>query len=80
MALKYSKAIIGNVSLDNSTRIKKKLVSHVGPLISESGIKNEKDAQYIYNNTGIKNFLIGETLLLSNNIKALMKDILTIKI
>jgi indole-3-glycerol phosphate synthase len=89
MALKYSKAIIGinnrdlktlNVSLDNSTRIKKKLVSHVGPLISESGIKNEKDAQYIYNNTGIKNFLIGETLLLSNNIKALMNDILTIKI
>ena len=40
----------------------------------------KSDAQYIYNNTGIKNFLIGETLLLSNNIKALMKDILTIKI
>ena len=68
-ALKYREAIIGinnrnlktlNVSLDNSINIKKKLKNHKGPLISESGIKNKKDAQYIYDSTGIKNFLIGE--------------------
>ena len=34
--------------------------------ISESGIKNEDDAKYIYEKTGIKNFLIGESLLKSD--------------
>ena len=78
MALKYSKAIIGinnrdlktlNVSLDNSTRIKKKLVSHVGPLISESGIKTKNELLDLSNKTSIKTFLIGESLLknLDNN-------------
>ena len=40
------------------------LKNHKGPLISESGIKDEKDAKYIYEKTGIKNFLIGESLLI----------------
>jgi indole-3-glycerol phosphate synthase len=31
------------------------------------GIKDEKDAKYIYEKTGIKNFLIGESLLKSDN-------------
>jgi len=88
-ALKYSEAIIGinnrdlktlNVSLDNSVRIKKKLTSHQGPLISESGIKNQNDAQYIYDNTGIKNFLIGESLLVNNEPSKLIKDILSINV
>jgi indole-3-glycerol phosphate synthase len=87
LALKYSEAIIGinnrdlktlNISLDNSIRIKKKLTSHKGPLISESGIKNQKDAQYIYDNTGIKNFLIGESLLASGEPEQLIKKILSI--
>ena len=87
LALKYSEAIIGinnrdlktlNISLDNSIRIKKKLTSHKGPLISESGIKDKKDAQYIYDNTGIKNFLIGESLLANNEPSRLIKDILSI--
>jgi indole-3-glycerol phosphate synthase len=87
LALKYSEAIIGinnrdlktlNISLDNSIRIKKKLTSHKGPLISESGIKNQKDAQYIYDNTGIKNFLIGESLLNSIETNKLIKEILSI--
>jgi indole-3-glycerol phosphate synthase len=86
-ALKYSKAIIGinnrdlktlNVSLDNSVRIKKKLTTHQGPIISESGIKNKNDAQYIYDNTGIKNFLIGESLLADAQPSRLIKDILSI--
>ena len=89
LALKYSEAIIGinnrdlktlNISLDNSIRIKKKLTSHKGPLISESGIKNQKDAQYIYDNTGIKNFLIGESLLANGEPSKLIKDILSISL
>ena len=87
MALKYSDAIIGinnrdlktlNISLDNSIITHKKLSSHLGPLISESGIKNQKDAQYIYDNTGIKNFLIGESLLASGEPGKLIKEILSI--
>ena len=88
-ALKYSDAIIGinnrdlktlNISLENSVRIKKKLTSHKGPLISESGIKNKNDAQYIYDNTGIKNFLIGESLLANSKPNKLIKDILSISL
>mgnify|MGYP006113026887 CR=1 FL=1 len=88
-ALKYNEAIIGinnrnlktlNVSLDNSVRIKKKLTSHQGPLISESGIKNKNDAQFIYDNTGIKNFLIGESLLVNDQPSKLIKDILSISL
>jgi indole-3-glycerol phosphate synthase len=86
-ALKYKDAIIGinnrdlkslEISLDNSIKIQKKLVSHKGPLISESGIKNKIDAQYIYDNTGIKNFLIGESLLASGETRKLIKEIMSI--
>ena len=89
LALRYSEAIIGinnrdlktlNISLDNSIRIKKKLTSHKGPLISESGIKDKKDAQYIYDNTGIKNFLIGESLLANSEPSRLIRDILSINL
>ena len=86
-ALKYEEAIIGinnrdlrslKISLKNSVRIQKKLVSHKGPLVSESGIKNKIDAQYIYDKTGIKNFLVGESLLASGDTKKLIKGILSI--
>jgi len=88
-ALKYKEAIIGinnrdlkslEVSLDNSVKIQKKLISHKGPLLSESGIKNKADAQYIYDNTGIKNFLIGESLLSSDEPSKLMNEILSINL
>jgi indole-3-glycerol phosphate synthase len=88
-ALKYKESIIGinnrnlkslEISLDNSLKIQKKLTSHKGPLVSESGIKNRKDAQYIYDNTGIKNFLIGESLLASGESGELIKEILTINL
>ena len=36
-------------------------------------LKDEKDAKYIYEKTGIKNFLIGESLLKSDNTAELMK-------
>jgi indole-3-glycerol phosphate synthase len=89
LALKYSEAIIGinnrdlktlNISLDNTVKIQKKLISHKGPLISESGIKNRKDAQYIYDNVGIKNFLIGESLLSSGKPGKLIQEILSINL
>ena len=88
-SLKYKEAIIGinnrdlknlEISLDNSVRIQKKLVSHKGPLISESGIKNEMDAQYIYDKTGIKSFLIGESLLANGETGKLIKEILSINL
>ena len=86
-ALKYERALIGinnrnlktlDVSIDNTISIFKILKNHKGPLISESGIKNENDAKYIYEKTGIKNFLIGESLLKSDNTAALMKRIIQI--
>jgi indole-3-glycerol phosphate synthase len=86
-ALKYEEAIIGinnrnlkslEISLDNSVKIQKKLVSHKSPLVSESGIKNKIDAQYIYDKTGIKNFLIGESLLANSENEKLIKEILSI--
>ena len=52
--------------------------AHKGPLLSESGIKDEKDAQYIYEKTGIKNFLIGESLLKSDKPSELMKKFIQI--
>ena len=88
-ALKYNEAIIGinnrdlktlDVSLSNSVKIQKKLISHKSPLISESGIKNKNDAQYIYDNTGIKNFLVGESLLSSGEPNKLIKELLSINL
>ena len=70
-ALKYDQALIGinnrnlktlEVSINNTISIFEIIKSHNEPLISESGIKNEFDAKYIYEKTGIKNFLIGESL------------------
>ncbi|MDC0449937.1 indole-3-glycerol phosphate synthase TrpC [Pelagibacteraceae bacterium] len=89
LSLKYNQAIIGinnrnlktlDISLDNSINIKKKLTSHKGPFVSESGIRNQKDAQYIYDKTGIKNFLIGESLLASGEPGKLIKGILSINL
>ena len=64
-ALKYDQAVIGinnrnlktlDVSIDNTISIFEAVKAHKGPLLSESGIKNEKDARYIYEKTGIKKF------------------------
>jgi indole-3-glycerol phosphate synthase len=86
-ALKYEKALIGinnrdlktlNVSIKNSVTIYEILKNHKGPLISESGIKNADDAKYIYEKTGIKNFLIGESLLNTSHPAEKMKKIIQI--
>ena len=89
IALKYKNALIGinnrnlktlEVSINNTITIFKTIKDHQGPIISESGIKNAKDAQYIYDKTGIKNFLIGESLLSSDNPVELIKKIRQIKL
>jgi indole-3-glycerol phosphate synthase len=81
-ALKYDQALIGinnrnlktlDISINNTISMFEILKNHKGPLISESGIKDEKDAKYIYEKTGIKNFLIGESLLKSGNTAELMR-------
>jgi indole-3-glycerol phosphate synthase len=86
-ALKYKKALIGinnrnlktlDISINNTISIFEILKNHDGPLISESGITNEDDAKYIYEKTGIKNFLIGESLLKSDNTAELMRRFIQI--
>ena len=81
-ALKYENSLIGinnrnlktlDISINNTISIFETLKEHNGPVISESGIKNETDAKYIYEKTGIKNFLIGESLLKSDNPAELLK-------
>ena len=87
MALKYDRALIGinnrnlktlDVSINNTISIFEVVKAHKGPLLSESGIRNEKDAKYIYDKTGIKNFLIGESLLKSDKPGELMKRLIQI--
>jgi len=87
IALKYKGALIGinnrnlktlEVSINNTISIFEAIKSHQGPIISESGIKNENDVKYIYEKTGIKNFLIGESLLNSDNPGELIKKIVQI--
>ena len=86
-ALKYERALIGinnrnlktlEVSINNTLSIFEVVKSHKEPLISESGIQNEDDAKFIINKTGIKNFLIGESLLKSDNPSELMKRLIQI--
>ena len=62
-----------DISINNTISIFETLKEHKGPIISESGIKTETDAKYIYEKTGIKNFLIGESLLKSDNPAELLK-------
>ena len=87
MALKYDQALIGinnrnlktlDISINNTISIFEAVKAHKGPLLSESGIKNEKDAKYIYDKTGIKNFLIGESLLKSDKPEVLMRKLIQI--
>ena len=87
IALKFDQAIIGinnrnlktlEVSLNNTISIYEVVKVHKGPIISESGIRNENDAKYIYDKTEIKNFLIGESLLKSDNPGELMKKLIQI--
>ncbi len=86
-ALKFDQALIGinnrnlktlEVSLNNTVSIFEVIKTHKNPIISESGIKTANDAKYIYEKTGLKNFLIGESLLKSNKPAELMRSLIQI--
>ena len=77
-ALKFKNSLIGinnrnlktlKTEINTTYDIHDVLVSHSGPLISESGIKTKDELLEIANKTSIKTFLIGESLLkdLENN-------------
>jgi len=77
-ALNFKEALIGinnrnlktlKTDLNTTYDIHDILVSHSGPLISESGIKTKDELLELNKNTKIKTFLIGESLLknLDNN-------------
>jgi indole-3-glycerol phosphate synthase len=77
-ALNFKEALIGinnrnlktlKTDLNTTYDIHDILVSHSGPLISESGIKTKDQLLELNKNTKIKTFLIGESLLknLDNN-------------
>ncbi len=78
-ALKYKEAIIG-INNRNLTTLKTDinityklyeiLSNHPQPLICESGIKSKNEIEEIIKKTKINNFLIGESLLKSSNIKS----------
>ena len=56
------------------------LIDHPGPIVSESGIKSEKEVGEIVKKAKINNFLIGESLLKDLNKKtSLLKRILQIR-
>ena len=77
-ALKFQNALIGinnrnlktlKTDINTTFDINDVLVSHKGPLISESGIKTKDELLKLSKKTSIKTFLIGESLLknLDNN-------------
>ena len=77
-ALRFKDALIGinnrnlktlKTDIKTTFDIHDVLVSHSGPLISESGIKTKDELLELSNKTSIKTFLIGESLLknLDNN-------------
>jgi len=77
-ALNFKEALIGinnrnlktlKTDLNTTYDIHDVLINHVGPLISESGIKTKDELLSLRDKTKIKTFLIGESLLknLDNN-------------
>ena len=82
-ALSFENSIIGinnrnlktlKVSLNTSVNLSKILKSHNNPLICESGIHTQADIKFILENAKICNFLIGESLLKSENIGLKLKE------
>jgi len=77
VALSFEDSLIGinnrnletlEISLNNSIKLSKILNSHKNPLICESGIHTAEDLRFIIKNAKIHNFLIGESLLKSQDI------------
>ena len=86
-ALEFDKAIIGinnrnlkdlKTDIKTTLQLYKILSSHSCPIVSESGFKSEKDVKEIIDQTGIINFLIGESLLKNIEGTSLLKKIVQI--
>ena len=84
IALSFEDSLIGinnrnlktlEISLDTSVKLSKILNSHKNPLISESGIVSAENVKFIIDNAKIHNFLIGESLLKSQNIGLKIKEL-----
>ena len=89
IALSFEDSLIGinnrnlktlKVSLDTSVKLSKILHSHKNPLISESGIVSAENVKFIIENAKIRNFLIGESLLKSQNIALKIKELSQISV
>ena len=83
IALSFKDSLIGinnrnlntlEVSLNTSVKLSKILNSHQNPLICESGIHSTDNIKFIIDNAGIYNFLIGESLLKSQDIGSKLKQ------
>jgi indole-3-glycerol phosphate synthase len=86
-ALEFDKAIIGinnrnlkdlKTDIKTTLQLYKILSTHSCPIVSESGFKSEKDVKEIIDQTGIINFLIGESLLKNIEGTSLLKKIVQI--
>ena len=82
IALTFEDSIIGinnrnlktlEVSLNTSVNLSKILHSHKNPLISESGIQSTEEIKFLIQKAKIYNFLIGESLLISDDIGSKLK-------
>ena len=89
IALSFEDSLIGinnrnlktlKISLDTSVKLSKILNSHKNPLISESGIVSAENVKFIIENAKIRNFLIGESLLKSQNIGLKIKELSQISV
>ena len=83
IALSFENSLIGinnrnletlEVSLNTTIKLSKILNSHKNPLICESGIYSTDNIKFIIDNAGIYNFLIGESLLKSQDIGSKLKQ------
>ena len=89
IALSFENSLIGinnrnletlEISLDTSVRLSKILNSHKNPLICESGIHSPENIKFIIENAQIHNFLIGESLLKSDDISLKLKQLTEINL
>ena len=62
------------ISLNTSIELSKILSSHKNPIICESGINTTENIKFIVKNAKIYSFLIGESLLKSDNIGTKLKE------
>ena len=83
IALSFGDSIIGinnrnlknlEITLNTSVNLSKILNSHKNPLVCESGIHSHKEIKFIIENANIYNFLIGESLLTSQDIGSKLKE------